>query len=119
MPQNFINSLNQKLEKSSKPKNYNTWLVSLANWDNAKKQRFVDVLNKLANHPYYLGQDPKIIGEYNSVSYPGKPLLVFGKLSKKGSNRFESNTNNLLFKLDGTEYAMRDKSNLSWQIIKI
>lgn len=119
MPQNFLNTLNQKLRISSKPNNYNKWIVSLASWNDTQKQKFVDALIKLADHPYYLGKDPKIIGGYTSVPYPGKPLLVFGKLRKTGSNIFEPNTNNLLFKIDGTEYAMRDTSETGWKLIEI
>ena len=80
------------------------WTRAVASWDDARKEAFCAAVRELENTTTLMyGRVAKIIRRYASGPVIGQPILVFGKI-RPGGGDFDHGTNQLIFRLDGTEY---------------
>lgn len=80
------------------------WTRAVETWDDARKEAFCAAVRELEKTTTLMyGRVAKIIRRYASGPVIGQPILVFGKI-RPGGGDFEDGTNQLIFRLDGTEY---------------
>jgi hypothetical protein len=80
-----------------------TWKQSVAAWGPETAAGFCAAIRSLRHTTLMQGRRAKLIGKYADGPLPGQPVLVFGEVPPGGGS-FRAGTNQLLFKLDGSEY---------------
>lgn len=102
MPYADIDRITEQVSRYS-PDNAHHWTAAVDAWDDARKEAFCAAVRELGQTVLMHRRVAKIIASYASGPVIGKPILVFGEI-RAGGGDFESGTNQLIFRLDGTEY---------------